>query len=262
MVMCLFQLFCITGADLKDLLNNVLAEFIALGLIVLASWIIASAGRRRLLAFLGITKPRRLVINVSDLLVMAGGSVGQGNVTRSYQGDAVPIGELQAAYGFRDALNYLIPGLSEQPGLWSKLLLSDVAVDVIPARPGLLPDQQSPVITTGSPGYNSVSMWVEHNLNPIAHFQAQNTEIVVAGTLYKATANFAFVQRVFEPNSSRSIFYTAGFSESGTMGAIFHLRQNWKALYEEYGGTSTFCLLLDVDMKDYTKSSIIRKERR
>jgi hypothetical protein len=85
---------------------------------------------------------------------------------RSYRGSAAGFGEMFEANRFRDLFNYLLPSLSENPGILSKLLISDVQVQLLhsPLKQEQI-ERSSSFITLGSPAYNLASEFAETKLH-------------------------------------------------------------------------------------------------
>ena len=86
-----------------------------------------------MLCFFNITETKRLVIYLSNLRIISGGSIGIDNQTRAYSGTTVVYGEQDTATKYKERFNYLIPSLSESPSLWSKILFADIKVTSLPS---------------------------------------------------------------------------------------------------------------------------------
>lgn len=155
------------------IVENIISDFLSLLIpVVLGSVFLVITRRTKLLEFFGARKSRRMVIYLSNLRIVRGGAVGIDNRRRSYQGAATTFLEMAVANRFRDVFNYPIPSLSDKPGLLSKLLISDVQVQLIhsPLHEGEL-ERSSPFITLGSPAYNIASSFVEKKLHSQAKFR-------------------------------------------------------------------------------------------
>lgn len=155
--------------------ENVFSDFVFLFLTILAGWCLFRFTRRkRLLKFFGINESRRIAIYLSELKLEQGDASGIDNRFYSYTGSAVAFGEMQSANRFRDLFNYFLPSLSDVPNFLSKLLISDVHVQLqhSPASAGEI-EYSTSLITFGSPAYNLASKFVEGKLHSKAQFGLQ-----------------------------------------------------------------------------------------
>lgn len=221
------------------------------------------AHRRKLLKFFGILNRKTVRVYTSNVHVIRGGSIGQYGVQRAYTGPATPYLESKQAHRFRDLFNFLIPHLSDQPGFLRNLLFSDVQVEVIepPSDPKEI-DPSSTIISTGSPGYNPVSEWIQKNLKPIAEFDHGNGSIELDNLQSITNPYQGFVQRVRDKNHNRTVFYAAGLNEPATVGAIAYLQNNWKELQTRHGDQKDFCLLIQINPKNHNDATIVVERSR
>lgn len=146
-----------------SILENLVSDFAFLLIALILGWLVFYFSRRnKKLRFFGIKEAKRIVLYVSNLRVKPFGAIGIDNVARSYKGQTVAHGEMLSANIFRDFFNYLVPSLADQPSLISKLLISDVIVDVSisPVRESQL-EYQVPFIALGSPAFNVASKYLE-----------------------------------------------------------------------------------------------------
>jgi hypothetical protein len=100
------------------------------------------------------------------------GAIGIDGKERSYKGSAGAFKEIQAANRFRDIFNYFLPSLADDPGILSKLLISDLQVQILPSpqEEGEV-EKFASVITLGTPAYNAVSGYVESKIHSKGHFE-------------------------------------------------------------------------------------------
>lgn len=84
---------------------------------------------------------------------------------------------------------------------------------------------------------------------------AQQT-ISVAGQSYK-DPSYGFVQRIFDNENKRNIFYVAGLSEKSTTGSVYYLADNWRKLLRDHGNDKNFLILLKISHNDYKNSTVI-----
>jgi len=310
---------------LCGILENVIADITSLLLAALLSLLLfIFTSRRRLLKFFGIDASRRIVIYLSNLRVKPFGAVGIDDQERSYEGSTVAFYEMLVAERFRDLFNYILPSLSEKPGVLSKLLISDVRVEILssPLKHEQL-ETSSSFVTLGGPAYNGASDFVEKALHGRARFRlghaasatqtgapdAQSAErlretfsIVVSSSgsptrsvltsgsgSAPSTATclpldgldsptepvdngsailvddippitdtaFGFVERIVDHEQKRCVFYAAGLSELGTVGAAHFLATEWARLYRKYGGDTSFLVMLRFDQTDYRRWSVV-----
>ena len=237
---------------------NLLAEFVFLILVVFIGWILLRFRRRKLLRFFGVDRSGRLVLYWSGLAIRRGGAVGADGRPRSYHGQAVPFGEALFLPVFQGLFNYFLPGAQDQPGVLSKLLLSDAVVQATITPDDVRQiDSQASIVSFGSPGYNEVSRWIEQDRGSLGRFTNDNSEISVAGGTRHESALNAFVQRVRIGDADRRAFYVAGMSEIATKGAAHFLATRWDYLAERFGNRENFCVVIHVSGQDYRHHSIV-----
>lgn len=159
------------------LAEGVISDFVFLVITIIIGWCIFKFTRRtQLLKFFGINESRRIVIYLSELKLEEGDASGIDNRLYSYTGSAVAFGEMQSANRFRDLFNYFLPSISDVPNFLSKLLISDVHVQIqhSPESTDEI-EYSTSFITFGSPVYNRASKFVESKLNSKAQFSVQKT---------------------------------------------------------------------------------------
>jgi len=152
---------------------NILSDIIFLLILIAFGWLLFLVTQRfKLLRFFGIEKTRRIVIYLSNLRVTPYGAIGVDGKKRSYEGSAGAFGEIHVANRFRNLFNYILPSLSNNPGVLSKLLISDVKVQILqsPLNQGELETSAS-FVTLGTPAYNVASGFVENHPNSQAQFE-------------------------------------------------------------------------------------------
>lgn len=244
---------------LESILTGLIANFVFLIFTIVFGWsVFLIARRRRLLKFFNVAKSKRLIIYLSNIRVMQGGSIGIDGISRSYSGTTVTFKESLRSSLFQSLFNYLVPGLSHQPGLLKYLLVSDVKIEIQPSPTRIEDlDKNSTIITLGSPGYNLASDWTEKNLLPPIRFKDDNRKIYVEGLEDITNTRQAFVQRLYDSKNERFVFYTAGLSELGTVGAVYFLVSNWRNLYKDYKNKSSFSLVIEVNEKNEQDSIVV-----
>lgn len=244
---------------LETIIVNVLSDFLFLLIIVALGWILFVFTRRtQLLKFYGIDTSRRIVIYLSNLRVMSGGAIGIDDQPRSYQGSAAAFGEMLVANRFRDLFNYLLPSLSDKPGVLSKLLVSDVQVQLLPSplNQGQL-EHSSSFVSLGSPAYNATSGFIERELHSRARFHQDGVAMMVEDVPPITDTTYGFVERIVDHEQRRRVFYAAGLSELATTGAAHFLVTEWARLYRKYGSDNAFVVMLRFDPMDFRRWSIV-----
>ncbi|MBI4811099.1 MAG: hypothetical protein HY800_06625 [Ignavibacteriales bacterium] len=242
----------------ENITAGVIANTIFFVLTVLVGWSAFLLFRRRkLLKFFGIREQKRITVYLSNIRVTQGGSLGTDGRPRAYSGTTVTVGESLQGNLFMNLFSYLAPGLSSQPGILKYLSVSDVEVVVAPSplREDDI-DKTSTIVTLGSPGYNIVSEWVQRSLNPRMRFTNDNSAITVNGLPNITDGRQSFVQRIYDADNKRWVFYTAGLSELGTIGAAYFLVSRWRFLSKKYT-TDKFEHVISVNPQNYQQSTIV-----
>jgi hypothetical protein len=237
--------------------QNVASDFIFLILSALIGLVIHHfSGRRRLLKFFDIERSKNLCLYLSNLSIPVGGSLGVDSVPRSYSGPAIPLYEVHILPIFQRLFNLLIPGLDSVPGFLKTLVLSDVILNVLasPLNQSDV-DQESTLITIGSPGYNRASERVERHFHALAKFVNNNSDLQLGNT--PPITDCAFVQRAVDQTTGQVGFYVAGPSARGTTGAAFYLVKHWKQLARRYPGQKPFCVMLRIGSQDARQCEVL-----
>jgi hypothetical protein len=157
---------------LIDIFINICSDFIFLLIAIGIGWLFYLITKRfELLRFFGIEKTHRVVIYLSNIRVKKFGSIGIDGKERSYNSPSGAFGEIHVANRFRDLFNFILPSISDNPGILGKLLISDVKVQILqsPLKQGEL-ETSTTLITLGSPAYNIASGFVENYKNSRAKF--------------------------------------------------------------------------------------------
>lgn len=163
--------------EIVGVLENLVSDIIFLVSLIIFGWLVFRVTyRSKMIKFFGLTKTRRVSIYLSNIRVKKGGSLGVNNLERSYRGSAVAFGEMLVTNKFQNLFNYFLPSLSDNPGFLSKILISDVTVNLI-CSPLIETDIEieHTIITIGSPAYNKVSEVVEKTLSSKAKFDVVNS---------------------------------------------------------------------------------------
>ena len=155
------------------ILENIVADILFILLAIAIGWIWVVLTRRRgLQQFFGASASKRIVIYLSNIRVLPFGSAGISGQRMSYQGSAVPHGELQGANKIRDLHSFLVPSIAEPGGALRRFLFTDVSVQVLlsPVDEAEL-DAEAPFIAFGSAAYNTASGYIEDNAPESAQFR-------------------------------------------------------------------------------------------
>jgi hypothetical protein len=153
--------------SLVGIIESIVSDVLFWLMTAAVGWILLVLTRRtRLLEFFGARKSRRIVIYLSNLRIVRGGAIGIDGCRRNYEGAAAPFLETKVANRFRNLFNYLFPSFSGKPGVLSKLLISDVQVQLehSPLREEEV-ENSSSLIAVGSPAYNVAAKFIESNLD-------------------------------------------------------------------------------------------------
>lgn len=233
---------------IENIFSGVIANTLFAILIIIIGWITYYlTERRKLLKFFGISDTKRLVIYLSNLRIVSGGSIGIDNKPRSYFGPAVVYNELSVASKFKEKFNYIVPSLSDSPSFLSQILFADISVISMssPLNNSKI-EATSSIVTLGSPGYNVVSSMIENNINSAVKFINDNSAIQITNVPNITDSANGFIQRLVVNNDDkkRCLFYAAGLSELGTVGATNYLVENWKALRKKYKDNESFVIVL------------------
>lgn len=92
------------------------------------------------------------------------------------------------------------------------------------------------------------------NLIPYLHSPTpdvqEESEIIVRDVKNFTDPTYGIVQRTTDARG-RSMFYVAGLSTLGTVGAAHYLLTQWRFLYKKFGREKPFFIMLRFDPKDY-----------
>jgi hypothetical protein len=157
----------------ESIVGNIVSDILFCLILVILGWVIfVITQRNKLLKFFGVYEHRRIVAYLSNLRIIRRGAIGIDGRRYSYQGAASAFLEMRVANQFRDMFNYLLPSLSERPGILSKLLISDVQVQLIhsPLCESEL-EPSSSFLILGSSAYNIASKFAEEKLHSQARLR-------------------------------------------------------------------------------------------
>lgn len=246
---------------IENIFSGFLANLAFAIFLIGIGWLIYYATeRRKLLEFFNIAQSKRLIIYLSHLKILKGGSSGIDNLSRAYYGMAVVYNEQTYATKIKERFNYLMPSLGESPSFLSKIVFADIKVSIIPS-PLLAPEieSSSSIISFGSPGYNLASADIENNHNSVVRFVNDNCAIQVQGVPIMANPLNGFIQRIVSNSTGnkRNLFYVAGLAENGTIGAANYLLKNWKNLNKRYKKDESFIIVLTFPTDNLDNYSIV-----
>lgn len=239
--------------------QNVTSDFLTLLIILLGgSLVYHRTERSKLLKLFGLTQRKQIVLYLSTVRVLPGGSAGVDGQPRSFSDSALPYNEALLIPLFQRLFNFVIPGVSSQPGFLKWLLVSDVRVDALPSplNPQDVENGRT-FIAVGSPGYNGASLRIEQALHPIATFNPGYIGFSVPGVPQITDGQCSFVQRVFDQPTGQTAFYVAGMSSLGTTGAALFLANQWKYLAKKYSGSKPFCVVLRIAPNDASVHEVL-----
>ncbi len=236
--------------------------------------------QRKLFRFLGVDQSaRQTIVYLSSLLIPPFHSVGFDGQPRSYQGLAVPIGELNI--GSRLGKELDIDAFKNLPPIIRNSLQTKYAF----FRPLTLNFRASPMneaeidfstrsmITTGSQGYNVMTYYcVAHNLpqlqicnngSAIQVMKGRNIGEIIRPP--SAQHDIAILERLIDhTHDDATIIIAAGLGVIGTVGAVHFLIDHWIDEDKKYQGRE-FALVLqfgpvgNISESDLLKGSVIRR---
>lgn len=238
--------------------QNLAASFIFLIILVAlgGGWFLWR--RTRLLDLFKISQKKGLTIYLSRLQIRQGGAVGFDGTPRRFTGPAVTAAEAAASSVLGSIFEYLIPGLESQPGILKTLFTRDISVRVEPSPTNVssLPNDRT-IVAVGSPGFNSVSAWIQNALNPLIRFDGNNSSLLPQGQQPVTDASQGMVQVLWDANHSRRVFYVAGMSEAGTAAALLYLGRKWDELRKNLGKRETYACLVRLQQGEPTLLSTV-----
>ena len=246
---------------LENIIGGIISNILCTILLISIGWTLYFfTERRKLLGFFNIKETKRLVIYLGNLRIQKGGSLGTDNLPRAYVGTTIVYNEQITATKYKERFNYLAPSLSETPSFFSKILFSDIKVTSIPSpltENGI--EANCSIVSFGSPGYNKVSEVIETYPETKVRFVSDNSAIQLDNIPPLSDTLNGFIQRLVLTNdsSTRSVFYIAGLSEHGTIGAANYLIDNWRQLRKKYGDNTSFYIVIRFPTANFDNYSIV-----
>ena len=249
-------------------------------LLALFGFILYSLSKqKRIFDFLGVDKnSKQVVIYLSSLLVPPGNAFGFDGLPRSYQGIAIPTGELNISSRLSkeltiDIFEYIPPvirkSLQEKYVFFRPL---KIRIEASPMRDSDIDFSARSIITVGSQGYNIVTNYcVSQNLTQLRITQNGTVIEITKGKdtgeiIRKASDqhDIAILEKLVDyTRNGTTIIIAAGLGVLGTMGAIQCFIDNWQELYKTYGKRE-FALVLQFtanrnSLDDALQGSVIRR---
>jgi hypothetical protein len=241
---------------------NLLANFLFLIIILMLSgFIYFFSGRRALLQFFGAPKGGRVIIYLSHLRLLPGGSVGVAGKQMSAQGTMVSYGEVEAARELQEAFRHPLPFFESPPEFLRNVFVADADVKVEVSPLGSNPvDAEASFVSLGSPAYNTASAIVQGKSSSRAGFEnAERVGIKIAGVAPFYQLDYGFIQRIYLPDENRVMIYAAGLSEFATVNAARYLARNWRKLHKEHKGRDSFVILIQFDPANTLNPVVVLK---
>jgi hypothetical protein len=125
------------------------------------------------------------------------------------------------------------------------------------SRPYYIPSGIARVISTSPNTGTTSASSVSHSEGD--NEQPQQPAIEVQDVPPFTETCVGFVQKIFDSQNQRYLFYVAGLSENSTAGSAYYLVNNWEYLNKTYGSDASFCILLKVSNTNNRISQIIHK---
>jgi len=220
-------------------LANIITAFLTLTIALL--WFVF-VGRRKLLRFFGIQKTKQLRIYTGHI-----------------KQEGIPLGvvgfeEISEAKNLERLFRSTVPG---QSGLFRFLQLTDIDVEVLPARQNdATVSLGQSVISLGLRTSNHASLLIERELKCPVHFDDAKRAIVGPNSLELvpySSGTKAVVVRLC--HDDKHYFYLAGFTEPATACAARFLLRNWRSMHKRYSPGKSFYYL--VEMKPDSINTVI-----
>lgn len=232
-----------------DIITNIFSDFIFLLLIALigSGWLWFR--RRNLLSLFHVSKQNGLTIYLSRLQIQPNTALGYDGNTKSFSGATVTAAEVAAASALANLFDFVIPGLENQPGILKSIFMRNVSVHIQPSPLSVdsIPKDRT-LVAVGSPGFNSVSAWIQQSLDPLIKFSPDNASYLARGQQPFADLTQGMVQVLWDADHARRIFYVAGLSELGTYAAVLYLGRKWGEICKNLGEKDTYACF--VRLKD------------
>jgi hypothetical protein len=263
-----------------DILLEIAPYTIGIILTLFSLIIFGLSKQRKLLGFLGVDeRSRRVIVYLSSLLIPHGCALGFDRQPRSYQGIAIPTGELSIGTPLSRALT-IDPFESIPPVFRKRLqeknaLFRQTKVDVYasPMDEREIDFSTRSIITDGSQGYNVVTNYcIRHNLGQLQITDDGKTIRIVKGKhqgeIISPPSNkhdIAILERIVDRSrNDTTIIIGAGLGVVGTTGAIQYLMDHWQELNKNYGNKE-FALVLQfgpsgiLPPEELLKGSVVRR---
>jgi hypothetical protein len=240
--------------------SDVLANILAVIIIGVAGWLLSIIlrlpfiyrRRRKLFEFFGVTKDRpQILVYLSTVFVILGGSIDFRGTPRTFAGPAVPAAELSTIEPVSRLFND--PSLDSLPSAFRKWLGDKVHWSFRPITPvfSSSPDNrnqvaQGNIITVGSQYYNSAGDLYTETCNPILKVIPNGQGMIIqvkkgprTGDIFQPRQGYAddlaIVERLRDNPTRSNVFIAAGLGVIGTMGAVHFIVNNWAKLANDFG---------------------------
>jgi len=245
--------------------------------LALIGFIVYSLGKqKKLFDFLGVDKKsRQVVIYLSSLFIPPGHAFGFDGLPRSYQGIAIPTGELNISSRLSkeltiEAFEYIPPvvrkALQEKYAFFRPL---KIRIEASPMRDPDIDFSGRSIITAGSQGYNIVTNYcIGQNLTQLCITQNGTVIEIVKGKdkgeIIRRASNqhdIAILEKLVDhTRNDTAIIIAAGL---GVLGTIQYFIDHWQELYKTYGKRE-FALALQFGIAnrkfdDALQGSVIRR---
>ena len=218
-----------------SMLRVITANLLTLALGVVLGWLWhITLGRKKLMQFFGLTKDQTLRIFI--------GNLGAPNAPDGL----VAFEETSEARNLEGLFKSLIPGLSEQPGLFRFLQVADADVKVMRGKPSdPCVSLEHSVISLGSPMSNHASTLIETELqSPVRLNLARHPwAIEIPGLAPVTSPSHGVIVRLCR--GEKCFFYLFGITEPGTAAAARYLLANWRAMGRKYKEGVAFYYLVE-----------------
>jgi hypothetical protein len=131
--------------------------------------------------------------------------------------------------------------------------------DTLPyVQPSGMPPQDISVGWTISPNIINVSTSGSTVSN--SQYSSTNPYIPCISVINRqplTNTQYGFIQKSFDLENQRAVFYVAGLAEYSTCGSVHYLVKNWKKINDKYKDAQQFLILLNVNSANYEYSNVV-----
>lgn len=245
----MYTVYCnFWSTPIGTIVLNVISNAIFLGLTIWASTALFKyLSRKRIQRFFGLNDSSKISIYVALIRTWEDKAMSLRGDLMHFSSWAVAYDEFNEASKLRERFHFVVPALSEKPGLLSKLFVSDVQVDVSPSVLKMedIPLQNT-IISVGGPICNLATEYIQNHTK--SRVSLIDGKIVIKGVTDYADGDVGVIQRLRD--NDRCLFLVAGLSTLSTVGALNYLSMHWDKLEQKHKDDE-FLLVLRFSTTDF-----------